>query len=218
MKSDMQLHQDVLAELAWDPRIGRQEIGLAVKEGVVTLTGTVTSYAQKWAAERAAERIIGVRAVANDLTVNLPDGVAQSDTAIAHRVLDSFAWDIEVPERDIKVAVTNGWITLEGQVEWQFQRDAAARAVRNLSGVRGVSNNLTVKPHSVSAYDVSREIKQALERRADRTADKITVDADGGIVTLRGSVPSFGERRAAEGAAWSAPGVSNVRDELFVAP
>ncbi|MEO8621484.1 MAG: BON domain-containing protein [bacterium] len=216
MKTDNQLHKDVLSELTWDPRIKEKEIGVAAKDGVVTLTGSVESYAQSWASERAVERVLGVRAVANDLKVAIPGAYNRTDTDIAHRVVNALASDIEVPDEKIQSRVANGWVTLEGEVIWQFQRDAATRCVRNLVGIRGVSNNLMVKPNPVSEVDVTRSIKQALERRADRTAEHVVVTARGGIITLTGSVPSFEDRRAAEGAAWSAPGVSEVHDELAV--
>jgi osmotically-inducible protein OsmY len=216
MKTDIQLHKDVLAELTWDPRVSEKEIGIAAKDGVVTLTGTVPSFADKLASERAAERVVGVKAVANELTVKLSRTAVKSDTEIAHRVVDSLTWDIEVPHDKIKASVMNGLVTLEGQVEWQFQRDAAARAVRNITGVLGVNNIIKLAPKPVSTFEVSRGIKEALERRADRTADHIIVDAKDGVVTLTGSVPSFVDRRAAEGAAWSAPGVKEVRDALAV--
>lgn len=216
MKTDMQLHKDVLSEITWDPRVKEKEIGLAAKGGVVTLTGSVESYAEKWAAERAAERVAGVKAVANDLAVTIPSAFSRADTDIAHKIVDSLAWDIQVPHDKIKSKVTNGWVTLDGEVEWQYQRDAAARAVRNLTGVCGVTNLIKVTPQRVSSHDVSKSIKEALERRADRTAERIVVEATGRVVTLTGNVASFGDRRAAEGAAWSAPGVAEVRDELSV--
>ncbi len=216
MKTDMELHKDVLSELAWDPRISEKEIGVSAKDGVITLTGSVKSYPEKWAAERAVERVAGVKAVANDLTVDIPTAFTHSDTEIAHKVVDAFAWDIQVPDDTVKAAVSNGWLTLEGTVEWHYQRDAAARAVQFLAGVKGVTNNIKVVPTHVSALDVSRGIKQALERRADRTAEKISVQTLDGVVTLTGTVTSYGDRRAAEGAAWSAPGVKEVRDELAV--
>jgi osmotically-inducible protein OsmY len=216
MKSDLQIHKDVVAELVWDPRLDEKEIGVAAKDGVVTLTGSVASYAAKVAAELAAERVAGVRAVANDVTVSIPSGLAFTDTELAHAVADSLAWDIQVPDDKIKASVSNGWVTLGGLVEWQYQRGAALRAVQHLAGVRGVSNNITLGLIGVSATGVSQSIKQALERRADRTADRIVVNAKDGVVTLSGSVSSYGDRRAAEGAAWSAPGVHDVRDELAV--
>jgi osmotically-inducible protein OsmY len=217
MKTDMQLHKDVLAELTWDPRIEHKEIGVAAKNGVVTLSGSVSSYSEKWEAERAAERVSGVKAVANDMTVTLPATAEFTDADIAHRAVNSLDWDIQVPSDRIKMAVSSGWITLTGDVDWSFQRDAALRSVRNLAGVRGVTNSITVQPRFVSSYDVSRNIKEALERRADRTADKILVEAKDSVVTLKGTVPSYSDRRVAEGAAWLASGVTQVRDELVVA-
>jgi osmotically-inducible protein OsmY len=216
MKDNLQLHTDVRDELAWDPRVDDKDIRIAAADGIVTLTGTVPSYAEKFEAERAAERVNGVKVVANELTVAVPVPHQRTDTDIAKAIADALAWDIEVPDTKIKASVTNAWITLDGEVDWRYQRDAAARAVRYLAGVRGISNNITLASKSVASTDVSLAIKAALERRADRTADHITVDTTGSIVTLSGSVPSFGERRAAEGAAWAAPGVTEVRDELAV--
>lgn len=216
MKTDLELHQDVIAELTWDPRVAEKEIGVATKAGVVTLSGSVPTFAEKWAAERAVERVSGVKAVANDLLVNLPSSVTHSDTAIAHQVVNTLAWDIQVPDERITAHVSNGWITLQGDVEWQYQRDAAARAVRNLAGVRGVTNEIRVKPTVASTFDVSRRIKDALRRRAERTANDITVETVGDVVTLKGKVKTFSDRRAAEGAAWAAPGVKEVRDEIAV--
>jgi osmotically-inducible protein OsmY len=216
MKSNIQLQHDVVAELQWEPRIDDKHITVDAVDGVVTLGGSVPSYAQKWDAERAAERVAGVRVVANELTVNPTPASMHSDTQLAHAVADALAWDIQVPDDKLKSAVSNGWVRLEGTVEWRYQRDAALRAIRNIAGIRGVTNDIVVKPQPVSTYDVSREIKNALERRADRTAEKITVEASDGVVTLRGTVASFGDRRAAEGAAWSARGVKDVKDEIAV--
>lgn len=216
MKNNVQLQSDVRAELAWDPRVDDKEIHVATTDGVVTLTGSVPTYPDKWAAERAAERVSGVKAVANDLAVAVPVTYQRSDTDIAQSVVDALLWDVQVPDTKIKAAVTNGWITLEGDVEWRYQRDAVARAVRNLAGVRGVTNNVTIAAKRVSSSDVTRSIKAALERRADRTAEHINVETTGSVVTLTGNVPSVGDRRAVEGAAWSAPGVTEVHDELAV--
>jgi osmotically-inducible protein OsmY len=216
MKTDIELHKDVVAELTWDPRVSEKEIGVAVKDGVVTLTGSVTTFAEKWAAERAVEGVVGVKAIANDVTVNLSSAFSHTDTEIAHKAVDALKWDIQVPNEKVKVTVTNGWVALEGDVEWHYQRDAAARAVRFLAGVRGVSNNIKVTPKQVSTYEVNKSIKAALERRADRTAERIDVSTHDGVVTLKGTVSSYGDRRAAEGAAWSAPGVTEVKDELAV--
>jgi osmotically-inducible protein OsmY len=217
MKNNIQLQTDVMAELVWDPRVNEKEIRVAASDGVVTLTGSVPTYADKWAAERAAERVAGVQAVANDLAVAVPVPFRRSDTDIARAVVDALTWDVQVPDTKIKSAVSNGWVTLEGDVAWAYERDAAARAVRNLAGVRGLTNNIAITAKRVSSDDVSRSIKEALERRAERTAEHINVKTADGVVTLTGSVPSFGDRRVAEGAAWSAPGVNEVRDELAVA-
>jgi VCBS repeat-containing protein len=209
MSSNTEIEADVRAELVWDPRVDHRDIRVFVTDGVVTLNGTIPSYADKVAAERVAERVAGVTAVANELAVAVPVRFQRTDTDIAEAVVSALAWDVQVPDTKIKAAVTNGWVTLEGDVEWRYQHDAAERAVRNLNGVRGVTNNITITPKRVSSQDVSKAIKEALERRADRTAGHITVETAGTVVTLSGSVPSFGERRAV-------PGVSDVRDELAV--
>ena len=216
MKENVQVERDVRAELAWDPRVDDEEIRVGATSGVVTLTGSVPSFADKRAAERAAERVFGVRAVANELNVSVPLHYRRSDTDIARAVVDALAWDVQVPEPRVKASVSDGWITLAGDVEWRYQRDAAERVVQNLAGVRGVTNEITVIAKRVSPQDVSRSVKEALERRADRTADRINVETVGTVVTLRGNVPSLGDRRAVEGAAWSAPGVTEVHDELAV--
>ncbi len=215
MKTDYQLKHDVEAELSWDPRIIEPEIGVAVRDGVVTLSGFVKSYAQRIAAEHAAERVSGVRALAEELRVKLPGTVDLSDTDIAHRALSALEWDIEVPDSRIKLRVDKGWIVLEGEVGWQFERVAAERAVRYLSGVKGVTNQIHIASH-VSTYDVSKRIKDALQRSADSDAASIEVEANAGRVTLRGIVHSWAERADAERAAWGAVGVTNVDDRLTV--
>jgi VCBS repeat-containing protein len=215
-KNDVQLQSDVCAELAWDPSIEDTDIHVLTTDGVVTLVGSVPSYADKRAAERDVERVFGVKAVANELTVAVPERFQRTDTGIARAVVDALAWDVQVPDTKVKATVTNGWVTLDGDVEWRYERDAAARAVRNLAGVRGVTNNIKITAKHISSREVSKAIKEALERRADRTAERITVEAVGSVVTLTGRVPSVGDRRAAEGAAWSAPGVTDVHDKLAV--
>lgn len=215
MKTDNQLQRDVEEELRWDPRISESEIGVAVKDGVVTLSGTVRNFAQRTAAEHAVERLSGVRAVADELRVKLPGTVDLTDTDIAHRAVNALKWDVEVPDSKIKMRVDKGWIMLDGDVEWQFERLAAERAVRYLTGVLGVTNNIKIMPR-VSAFDVSARIKDALRRTADADAKQIEVEAKDGTVTLRGSVHSWKDRADAERAVWGAPGVTTVDDRLTV--
>ncbi len=216
MKTDLQLQRDVLDELKFEPSIREAEIGVVAKGGVVTLTGLVDSYAEKISAERTAERISGVKAVADEIKVKLPGSYQRSDTDIAHTVVNALRWDIQVPDDRIKATVEDGWIDLQGEVEWQYQKWAAEGAVRNLTGVKGVTNLITVKPKKVSTYEVGQKIKDSLRRHAERDADRITVEAKAGRVTLQGTVSSFAERQDAERAAWQAPGVTNVEDMIAV--
>jgi osmotically-inducible protein OsmY len=218
MKTDTQLRQDVFEELRWDPQVGASEIGVAVKDGVATLSGTVANYAQKYAAERAAERVVGIRAIADDLTVKLPTSLTRTDTEIAHAALNALRWDTEVPDDKIKVKVDEGWVWLNGTLEWQYQKAAAERAVRYLAGVKGVTNSIGIKPRHPSPMEVGQRIKAAMRRTAEVDAEKIHVDAKDGRITLRGSVRSWAERQDAERAAWAAPGVTAVEDQITVAP
>ncbi len=216
MRTDLQLQQDVLAELRWEPRIGELDIAVAVRDGVVTLNGMVDSYVQKYAVERAAERVAGVQAIADDLTVRLPSQHVRTDTDIAHAVATALRWDVEVPHEAIKAMVDDGVVMLDGTVDWHFQRTAAERAVRHLTGVKGVMNRIAIAPR-VSPADVSEKIRSALRRNAESEATRIAVDAADGRVTLRGKVHSYADRREIERAAWSAPGVTQVDDLTTVA-
>jgi osmotically-inducible protein OsmY len=217
MRKDMDIQQDVFDELKWDASVGGAEIAVAVKDGVVTLAGRVGTYAQKFAAERAAERVSGVKAVAEDLQVKLPSTFERTDTEIAHAAVNVLKWDAEVPDDRIKMKVEDGWITLEGSVDWYYQKSAAERAVRYLTGVKGVTNLVSVKGKVVSPYEVGVRIKEALRRTAELDAQKIHVEAADGRVTLKGTVRSWAERQDAERAAWNAPGVTAVDDRLAIA-
>ena len=215
MRSDSELRADVAAELNWDASIRNEDIAVAVKEGAVVLAGTVDSYAQWYAAERAVERVKGVRAIVNDLKVLVPSELERSDPDIAHAALNALKWDVEVPDHLITLKVTNGWITLQGEVERQFQRAAAERVVRSLTGVRGVSNSISVRPAPTPA-DVKQHIRDMLKRQAEFDADNLTVELVDHRATLRGKVQSFAEKRDAERAAWQTPGVTEVKNELAI--
>jgi len=215
MKNDVDLQRDVFDELKWEPAVHSTDIGVIVKDGVVTLEGVVDSYPEKWAAERAAKRVSGVKALALELEVKLPGSGEQTDADIAEAAENALKWDVLVPQDRIKVTVEKGFLTLEGQVDWDFQRSAAKRAVQYLTGVKGVANAITVKP-KVAPTDVKAQIEAALKRNAILDAQQIKVQADGGKVTLRGNVRSWAERDEAEAAAWAAPGVNEVTDFIAV--
>jgi osmotically-inducible protein OsmY len=215
IKTDAQLQRDVIDELRFDPAVGSAEIGVAVKNGVITLTGQLESYAKKYAAIRATERVAGVRAIAEELTVVLAGSFHRTDVDLAHAVASTLTWDVQVPDDKVKARVEAGWVWLEGEVEWQFQSIAAERAIHNLTGVRGVTNLLQIKKRP-SAPDVRERIESAFKRHAELDSKQIAVEAIDGRVTLRGKVRSWAERQDAEFAAWSAPGVTKVDDELLV--
>jgi osmotically-inducible protein OsmY len=217
-KKDSEIHHDVLEELKWDSRVDETEVGVEIDNGVVTLTGTVTSWAKRLAAQEAAQRVIGVLDVANDIKVKVPGGLDRSDTEIAQAVRRSLEWDVFVPEEKITSTISDGWVTLEGTVDLWSQRDDAERAVRNLMGVRGVVNKITVPSAKPVTADVRRAIERALERRAEREAKRIRVDVRDGTVTLTGSVHSWAERKSIVAAARFTPGVMAVQDNMLTEP
>jgi osmotically-inducible protein OsmY len=219
MQTDEQIQRDVLEELRIDPAVDATQIGVAAKDGVVTISGSVTSFAEKIAAEAAAKRVYGVRGVADEILVRpIGDGV-RSDADIARAAIDSLKWDFAVPDERIKVTVEKGWLSLDGTVDRPYQREAAARALRNLAGVRGISNMITIKPTvRVSPADVRREIYDSFRRNADLEARRIGVDVKDSKVVLHGNVHTWSEADEARRAAWSVPGVAEVENKLVVVP
>jgi osmotically-inducible protein OsmY len=217
MKTDIELQRDVMNELQWEPTIKAAEIGVGVKDGVVTLSGYVDSYVKKGAAERAAARVSGVRAVAEEIQVRLPGSLKRSDEDIAAAVANVLEWNVLVPHDRVKVQVQDGLVTLSGEVDWWYQKNAAEETVRSLMGVVWFSNQITVKP-AVKPQDVKDKIESAFQRNALLDSRRIKVEIRGGWVILSGSVRSWGERAEAQWVAWAAPGVSEVENNIIINP
>lgn len=215
--TDKDLQQHVQNALEWEPSVDESDIGVSVDEGVVTLRGTVRSFSQKSMAARVALRVYGVKGIANDLEVRLGSAAERTDTDLAQAAVNGLTWTTLVPAGTVTVSVSHGFITLKGAVDWQYQKDAAVKAVRDLTGLKGVINEIAVKP-GVSAPDVRHKIEAAFTRSAEIDARRINVTAADGKVILSGNVTSWAERREAERAAWAAPGVTEVEDRLLVTP
>ena len=217
MRSDSEIEKDVKAELEWDPDLDATDIAVSVKNGVVTLTGFVKSYTDRYEAEAAAKRVAGVVAVANDIEVRMPSVDERPDPEIARDAAAAVKSQLPISSENIKIIVKNGWVTLEGQVEWQYQRQTAENVVRRIKGVKGVSNTILLKPRA-EPTEVKRKIQEALRRSAEVDANRIIVEAVGGEVILKGTVRSWAERQEAERVAWAAPGVTKVEDRIVVSP
>jgi osmotically-inducible protein OsmY len=216
-RSDSEIQKDVIDELRWDPALRDDDVAVSVRDGVATLAGFVASYADKWRAERVVSRVKGVRGIANDLQVKLPTSSQRADPDIARAAIEALKWDVVVPSDRIMVRVENGWVTLDGEVDFYFQRQAAERDVRNLTGVKGVTNLITVRAQPAAA-DVKERIKEAIQRAAQLDAEHITVEVEGNKAILRGTVRSYAEWRDAERAARNAPGITDVDNRLTIDP
>jgi len=215
MKTDIRIQQDVMEELKWEPYLNASEIGVSVKNGVVTLSGMVDAYAKKITAERAAKRVAGVKAIAEDIQVGVSPVLHTTDAEIAEAVLNALKWNAAVREEKIKIKVENGHVRLEGEVEWDYERNQAYQAIAGLAGVRSVVNVITVKP-KINAAGIQQRISQAFRRSATVDAGKINIEVAGNKVILSGNVRSFAEKEDAETAAWNAPGVTSVENNLDI--
>ena|ERR1700716_2055924 len=213
IRTDEEIQRIVMAELKWDAKLQPNEIGVSVRDGVVTLTGWVDSFLKKWSAEDAVLKVSGVKAVANDIEVKLAS--EHTDADIAAAALRALEWDAFVPSDKVQVTVSKGWVTLKGEVEWQYQRQDAERVVRRLAGVKGVSNLIVIKPRSTPS-ELKKKIEDALVRNAELDANRITVEVQGSKAILKGTARAGAEREEAERVAWSAPGITSVENRIAV--
>jgi osmotically-inducible protein OsmY len=216
MKTDSQIQTDVIQALKWDPSVTHEHIGVAVSDGIVTLSGTIPSYVEKFAAEKAAQRVAGVKAVVEKIEVKLPGSHQRGDEEIAKAIVYQINWNVQLPRDVIKTRVEDGWVELSGEVEWDYQRRAAESCVRGVTGVKGVTNIITIKEKEIQPAVVKNKIEEALKRLAEREARRIAVEVRGSKVVLSGKVHSFTEMNDAKWAAWSAPGVTSVENNLRV--
>lgn len=217
MRNDTELKHDVETELQWEPSVNEAHIGVIAKDGIVTLTGHVPSFMEKYRAEKTTKRVYGVKAVVNEMEVKLRGDQSRTEEVIAQDCLNSLKSNYSVPEDKIKIVVANGWVTLEGEVEWQYQRAAAMNSVRDLRGVKGVTNGIKIKAR-ISPVDVKKKIEAAFLRSAEIDASRVRVESQDGKAVLSGTVRSWAEREEAQHAAWAAPGVTAVENNITVAP
>lgn len=216
MKTDSQIQADVIQALKWDPSVTHEHIGVAVSDAIATLTGSVPSYIEKWSAEKATQRVAGVKAVVEKVEVKLSGSLLRDDHDIAKAIIEQFKWNVQVPDQLVKVSVEDGWVELTGEVEWGYQKTAAENCVQGLASVKGISNSISIKAKKVQPEVIKQKIEEALKREIEREARGISVEVNGGNVTLSGNVHSYSEKSNARWAALCAAGVTSVKNNLHI--